>query len=91
MEAAKLIQKTLKRGQSVRWGQIYTHTWIRQNINGFISDKDTRTILRLIDPTGSRHRKQQSRRKRDRYTVKGPGRHWSVDGHDKLAQYGFQV
>jgi len=29
--------------------------------------------------------------KRGRYEVKGPNRVWSIDGHDKLSPFGFEI
>ena len=88
-EAGRFIIKTC--GLSARWGAGYTHTWTRQHIDEFVSAKDVRRILRVVDRTGVEARRRDQRRHRIRYMVKGPNRVWSVDGHDKLAAYGFQI
>ena len=47
--------------------------------------------MKNIDPVGMNSRALQSIRKRGRFVVKGPNRVWSVDGHDKLSEFGFQI
>lgn len=44
-----------------------------------------------MDPEGSEARHLALRRKRGRYMVQGPGRVLSIDGHDKLSRFGFQI
>ena len=48
-------------------------------------------ILRDLDPRAIESRSLQAPRRRRRYMVKGPNRVWSIDGHDKLSAYGFQI
>ncbi|KAN0067029.1 hypothetical protein V8E54_014815 [Elaphomyces granulatus] len=82
-EAGEFILKTLKSGFSSRHGFVYTHSWLRQHSPHYISVRDTRRLLRLIDRKGVERRRLDERRRRARYM--------SVDGHDKLAEYGFQI
>jgi hypothetical protein len=90
-EAVEFILKELRGGLTGRWGQRYIHTWVRKNIKSFVSLKDTRILLKFIDNIGVEARTRKEYKKRKRYFVKGPNRVWSVDGHDKLAEYGFQI
>jgi hypothetical protein len=90
-EAGEFILKTLKSGFSARHGFVYTHSWLRKHSASYISVRDTRRLLRLLDRKGVERRRPDERRRRCRYMVKGPSRVWSVDGHDKLAEYGFQI
>ena len=90
-EAGEFILKTLKSGFSARHGFVYTHSWLRKHTPNYISVRDTRRLLRVLDRTGVERRKPDERRRRARYMVKGPSRVWSVDGHDKLSEYGFQI
>jgi transposase InsO family protein len=48
-------------------------------------------ILRDLDPIAVQSRTPSNPRRRRRYIVKGPNRVWSIDGHDKLSAYGFQI
>ncbi|KAI5788940.1 hypothetical protein DFH27DRAFT_632694, partial [Peziza echinospora] len=36
-------------------------------------------------------RLQTTLRRRGQYQIKGPNRVWSIDGHDKLSRFGFQI
>jgi hypothetical protein len=90
-EAGEFILKTLKSGFSARHGAVYTHSWLRMHTKEYISVRDTRRLLRLLDQKGVDRRRPDERRRRGRYMVKGPSRIWSVDGHDKLSEYGFQI
>ena len=90
-ETKAFILKELKSGQSIRYGYNRTHQWVRKNVSKYISRAETRRLLRILDPKGVKARDKREDRKRRRFTVKGPGRYWSCDGHDKLAYYGFQI
>ena len=48
-------------------------------------------LLKEIDPRGSNARKKDLNRRRAEYIVPGPDWLWSLDGHDKLAEWGFQI
>jgi hypothetical protein len=90
-EAKEFILKELKSGQSIRYGHGRTHRWVRKNTSKFISREEIRRMLRILDEVGVKARDKREDRKRRRFTIKGPGRYWSVDGHDKLSYYGFQI
>jgi hypothetical protein len=47
--------------------------------------------LKFIDNIRVEARTRKEYKKRKRYFIKGLNRVWSVDGHDKLAEYGFQI
>jgi hypothetical protein len=55
-------------------------------------EDDVRNALKLQDPTGTKTRKPEAKRKRRlEYIVPGPNFLWSIDGHDKLANYGIEI
>ncbi|KAN0067447.1 hypothetical protein V8E54_014316 [Elaphomyces granulatus] len=68
-EAGEFILKTLKSGFSSRHGFVYTHSWLRQHSPHYISVRDTRRLLRLIDRKGVERRRLDERRRRARYMV----------------------
>jgi hypothetical protein len=47
--------------------------------------------VKQIDPVGLSRRTNDLNRKRGEYIVLGPNFIWSIDGHDKLAYWGFQI
>jgi hypothetical protein len=47
--------------------------------------------VKQLDPVGLSCRTNDLNRKRGEYIVPGPNFIWSIDGHDKLAHWGFQI
>jgi transposase InsO family protein len=47
--------------------------------------------MKEVNPAGIEERKNNRIRRRRPFWVKGPNRVWSVDGHDKLARFGFEI
>jgi hypothetical protein len=47
--------------------------------------------VKQLDPNGLSRRTNDLNRKRGEYIVPGPNFIWSVDGHDKLDYWGFQI
>ena len=49
--------------------------------------------MQKVDPEGvaARGRLIGKRRERQEFTVKGPNRVLSIDGHDKLSRFGFEI
>ena len=55
-------------------------------------EDDIRNALKLQDPAGTETRKLGTKRKRRlEYIVPGPNYLWSIDGHDKLVNYGIEI
>jgi hypothetical protein len=48
-------------------------------------------IVRQLDPVGLQRRTYDLNRKRGEYIVPGPNFIWSIDGHDKLSEWGFEI
>ena len=57
----------------------------------FISRAQVAAATRKLDPDGVAARIAQAHRRRPKYRIKGPNRVWSVDGHDKLKRFGFEI
>ena len=89
--AHDVVLQHLKTGQSARYGITYAHTIARMTAQSFISRDQVASITRQLDPIGVASRTARTHRQRSRYRVKGPNRVWSVDGHDKLTEFGFEI
>lgn len=53
--------------------------------------RDLREAIREVDPKGVEDRRLRRLHKRGQYGVPGPNRIWSIDGHDKLSRFGFEI
>ncbi|RPB03304.1 hypothetical protein L873DRAFT_1670864 [Choiromyces venosus 120613-1] len=49
--------------------------------------------MKVVDPEGVASRAEAfgTQRKRKEFTVKGPNQVLSIDGHDKLSRFGFEI
>ena len=47
--------------------------------------------MKQLDLVGLTRRTNDLNRKRGEYIVLGPNFIWSIDGHDKLVEWGFQI
>ena len=54
------------------------------SLGGMLQQQLGRLILKVLTFV-------DKHRRRGYYHVKGPNRVWSVDGHDKLKEYGFEI
>ena len=86
-----IVLQHLKTGQSARYGITYAHTIARMTAKTFISRNLVASTTRQLDPIGVAARTANTHRQRSRFRVKGPNRVWSVDGHDKLLEFGFEI
>ena len=89
--AQEVVKQHLGSGQSARYGITYSHSIARMTARCFVSRDQIAAATRLIDPDGVEARKLKAHRRRPRYRVKGPNRVWSVDRHDKLKRFGFEI
>jgi transposase InsO family protein len=89
--AHDIVLQHLKTGQSARYGITYAHTIARMTAKTFISQDLVASTTRQLDPIGVAARTANTHRQRSRFRVKGPNRVWSVDGHDKLSEFGFEI
>ncbi|KAG0128324.1 hypothetical protein HOY82DRAFT_592900 [Tuber indicum] len=88
----ELVREQLISGQSIRYGQEYTLSNIR--LSGvFVSQKQVCDALQKLDPEGveASQKAFATSRQRNEYFVKGPNHVLSVDGHDKLSRFAFEV
>ena len=92
LDAVEVVQRHLENGQAAQYGIKNAHINARLIATRFISRRRIAAATRLLDPQGVEARdKARTRIQRIRYTVKGPNRVWSVDGHDKLSRFGFEI
>ena len=48
-------------------------------------------MVRELDPEGIKRRRNDLQRTRGDFSVPGPNHLWSINGHDKLSFWGFQI
>ena len=89
--AHDIVLQYMKTGQSARYGITYVHTIARITAKTFISRNLVASTTRQLDPIGVAARTANTHRQRSRFQVKGPNRVWSVDGHNKLSEFGFKI
>jgi len=53
--------------------------------------RDLRLHLQMKNPDGNELQRQSTLRKRGQFIVKGPNCVWSIDGHDKLSRFEFEI
>ena len=90
-EASTLIRNDLEASLITQWGYRSVQNHLRITHNLFVDQRTVNAILRDLDPVALESRAPHHPRKRRRYVVKGPNRVWSIDGHDKLSAYGFEI
>ncbi|RPB03860.1 hypothetical protein L873DRAFT_1786820 [Choiromyces venosus 120613-1] len=86
------VQEHLISGEAIRYGRQYTLSNIR--LSGiFVSQKQVQEAMKVVDPEGVASRAEAfgTQRKRKEFTVKGLNRVLSIDGHDKLSRFGFEI
>jgi hypothetical protein len=90
-EHVRAILESELRGQSALYGRRLTYTRLRQ-LGISVGRNRMYELVRELDPAGvaARHFGQQ-RVPRGDFSVSGPNRILSVDGHHKLSLYGFEV
>jgi hypothetical protein len=89
--AEEHIVGNLHNGQGAIWGARREAMDLRAETGVFLSRHEVLKLVRKHDEAGVDSRQPGKKRTRGRYIVKGPNRVWSVDGHDKLSIYGFQI
>ncbi|KAI5789647.1 hypothetical protein DFH27DRAFT_486409 [Peziza echinospora] len=77
-------------GQAIRYGQSYMRALIRSQ-GLFVSDRYLQNFMRERNPQQADLRARATLRRRGQFEIKGPNRVWSIDGHDKLSPFGFQI
>ena len=55
-----------------------------------VDRESVRMIVKTLDPQGVACRSKRKRRRR-KYSAKGPNWIWHLDGYDKLKLYGFSI
>ena len=90
-KAVALIKTDLNSSLITQWGYRSVANRLRTVHQMQISQHAVNIILRILDPDAVKTRAFYNPARRQRYIVKGPNRIWSIDGHDKLSAYGFQI
>ena len=77
-------------------GRNYGSRWARSHLSAIegvrtqLSDVQE-SLRQLVSDRVEARRRKERRRRREAYTTAGPNEVWSLDGHDKLSRYGFQI
>ena len=76
-------------GSSVGYRQMHQRLIIDHNMVS-VDRESVRMIVKTLDPQGVACRSKRKRRRR-KYSAKGPNWIWHLDGYDKLKLYGFSI
>jgi hypothetical protein len=84
------VTAELKTGRIDGFGKGLLHTYFRKN--GYaVSRRMLFREYRFLNPEVVNARRKNFQRHRGEYIVPGPNFIWSVDGHDKLKEFGFEI
>ena len=91
-QVRELVREKLESGDASGYGDVYATSHMKAEApHLLIPGQHVKRALREVDPEGVEHHRMAKNRKRGRYVVPGPNALWSADGHDKLAEWGFQI
>lgn len=85
-----LVQQGIQSGAIDGYGKQYLYLHFRQLGMNVARDRMFQ-VYRTLNPTGIERRNQDRQRRKGEYLVRGPNFIWSVDGHEKLKPYGFEI
>jgi hypothetical protein len=85
-----LIKEGLQSGAIDGYGKQYLYIHFRQMGMNIARDRMFQ-VYRTMNPAGIERREKDLQRTRGEYIVRGPNYIWSVDGHEKLKPYGFEI
>ena len=92
MEVKALVEKTLKSGETGSLGLTLATSYAKaEDPNILVTQRHVKRAIEELDPQGLEDRRNAKHRKRGQYRVPGPNAIWAADGHDKLAEWGFQI
>jgi hypothetical protein len=92
-EAARAdVSHLISEGSGRSFGSRWAQTHLRRRLGHYHRLHDVQSALREFDPKGVKIRSLHTRPPRQQnYTTDGPNEVWALDGHDKLAAFGFQI
>jgi hypothetical protein len=85
-----LVQEGIQSGAIDGYGKQYLYLHFRQLGMNVARDRMFQ-VYRTLNPTGIERRNQDRQRRKGEYLVRGPNFIWSIDGHEKLKPYGFEI
>jgi transposase InsO family protein len=86
----EIVRTALASGQIHGYGARLLQQWFRKE--GYLTTRDRLyNIVRQLDPAGVKARTTDANRKKGEYIVPGPDYVWSMDGHEKLSPWGFEI
>jgi hypothetical protein len=68
------------------------YCFLQARTSGFAFARDSLfSMVKELNPDGVRRRSKDAQRRKGEYIVPGPNWLWSIDGHEKLKPYGFEI
>ena len=87
-----ILEAEFARGILANYGRRLLHAYFRREYPGMqLGQRSLYELAREIDPDGAERRLRAVNRRRGAYLVPGPNYIWSIDGHCKLEQWGFEI
>ena len=87
-----VVDHLVNEGPGRNWGSRWARNHLRHAHGIPTQLSDVQESLKDIVPDRvEARRRKERRRRREAYTTAGPNEVWSLDGHDKLSRYGFQI
>ena len=91
-QVKSLVEKTLKSGETGSLGLTLATSYAKaEDPSVLVTQQHVKRAIEELDPQGVEDRRNAKHRKRGQYRVPGPNAIWVADGHDKLAEWGFQI
>jgi len=91
-QVRSLVEKTLKSGETGSLGLTLATSYAKaEDPSVLVTQQHVKRAIEELDLQGVEDRRNAKHRKRGQYRVPGPNAIWAADGHDKLAEWGFQI
>ena len=93
LEAAmEFIQRDIQQTPAILgFGRGYLYNYVRLKGGVLVSQNRLYDFYRTVFPDEVQKRREGNFKHRTNFTVPGPNFLWSLDGYDKLKQFGFQI
>jgi hypothetical protein len=85
------LQEELQRGHVSRYGRNYLSVHMKNRRHVVSSKQRLLEVYRELDEAAIDRRRALRDHRRGDFIVPGPNHCWSIDGHDKLKRFGFEI
>ena len=87
-----IVEAEFERGMLANYGRNLLYAYFKREYPAMqLGQRNLYELAREIDPDGAERRRRAVNRRRGAYLVPGPNFIWSIDGHCKLDQWGFEI